>query len=107
MHERVADEVAEHLAQLVGVAEHDGGAVGVDADRAVGRGRVGVGDGVAGEVGEVDLGVRRVGDLVEPRERQQVLDEHAHARRLVLDPPHRLLDVLVGSRAAPMRNSSA
>ena len=38
VHERVADEVAEHLAQLVGVAEHDRGAVGVDA-RSRGRGR--------------------------------------------------------------------
>ena len=36
--ERVADEVAEHLAQLVGVAEHERGAVGVDA-RSGGRGR--------------------------------------------------------------------
>jgi hypothetical protein len=35
-----------------------------------------------------------VGHLVEPRERQQVLDEHAHARRLVLDPAHRLLHLL-------------
>ena len=52
--ERVADEVAEHLAQLVGVAEHDRGPVGLDADRAVGRGGVGVVDGVAGERREVD-----------------------------------------------------
>ena len=35
-----------------------------------------------------------LGDLVEPRERQQILDEHAHARRLVLDARHRLGDVL-------------
>ena len=68
-------------------------AVARDLDRAVGGGRAGVVGGIAGELREVDLGVRRVGDLVEPRERQQVLDEHAHARRLVLDPPHRLLDV--------------
>ena len=68
---------------------------------AVGRGRAGVGDRVAGEVGEVDLGVRGVDDLVEPRERQQVLDEHAHARRLVLDPPHRLLDVLAARARRP------
>ena len=98
--ERVADEVGEHLAELVGVAEHERGAVGVDRDRAAGSGGVGIGDGVARERGEVDLRVRGVGDLVQPRQRQQVLDEHAHARRLVLDPPHRLLDVLVGARGA-------
>ena len=98
--ERIADEVAEHLAELVGVAEHDRGAVGVDADRAVGRGGVRVGDRVAREVREVDLGVRRVDDLVEPRQRQQVLDEHPHARGLVLDPPHRLLDLLRLARGA-------
>ena len=98
--ERVADEVAEHLAQLVGVAEHERGAVRVDRDRAARSGGVRVGDGVAREWGEVDRRVRGVGDLVEPRERQQILDQHAHARGLVLDPSHRLLDVLVGARGA-------
>ena len=100
MDERVAEQVGQHLAQLMRVAEHDGGAVAADLDRAVGGGRVGVGDGVAREMGQVDVGVRGVGHLVEPRERQQVLDQHAHARGLVLDPPHRLLDVLVGARGA-------
>ena len=100
VHERVAQQVAEHLAQLVGVAEHDRRAVAGDLDRAVGGGRAGVGGGVAGELGEVDLAVRRVDDLVEPRQRQQVLDEHAHARRLVLDPPHRPLDLVGLARRA-------
>ena len=57
-------------------------------------------DGVADERGEVERCVRGVGDLVEARERQQVLDQHAHARRLVLDPPHRLLDVSGLARGA-------
>ena len=91
MHERVAQEVAEHLAQLVGVAEHGGAAVGVERDLAVGGGRARVVDGVAGERGDVELVVRRVGHLVEPREREQVLDEHAHPRGLVLDAAHRAL----------------
>src|SRR3954471_14101021 len=77
-----------------------GAGTGGGRARAVGGGGVGVGDGVARQVGDVDLGVRRVGDLIEPRERQQVLDEHAHARGLVLDPPHRLLDIFVGARGA-------
>ena len=74
--------------------------LGVQRDLAVGRGDARVVDGVAGERGEVDRAVRRGADLVEPRERQQVLDQHAHARGLVLDPPHRLGDVLVRARRA-------
>ena len=64
-----------------------------------GRGRARVVDGVAGQRGEVEPRVRRVGHLVEAGQRQQVLDEHAHARGLVLDAPHRLLDV--GRARAP------
>ena len=41
-----------------------------------------------------------VAHLVQARERQQVLDEHAHARGLVLDPAHRLRDVLGLARGA-------
>ena len=44
--------------------------------------------------------MRRLAHLVQPRERQQVLDQHAHARGLVLDPPHRLRDVLRLARRA-------
>ena len=40
--------------------------------------------------GEVDRLASSGRRLVEPGERQQVLDQHAHARGLVLDPPHRL-----------------
>ncbi len=34
-----------------------------------------------------------IADLVEAREREEVLDEHAHAGGLLLDPAHRLLGV--------------
>ena len=44
--------------------------------------------------------MRRLAHLVQPRQRQQVLDEHAHARGLVLDPAHRLGDVLGLARGA-------
>jgi hypothetical protein len=37
--------------------------------------------------------VRRIGHLVEARQQEQVVDQDTHARRLVLDAPHRLLDV--------------
>ena len=100
VHERVAQQVAEHLAQLVRVAEHGRRSVGGERDLAIGRRRPRVGHRVLGERREVDLAVRRLGDLVEPCERQQVLDEHAHARRLVLDPLHRLVDLLRLARGA-------
>ena len=91
--ERVAQQVAQHLAQLVAVAEDQRRAVDLDADLAARGGGAPVVDGVADERGEVELGVRRVGHLVEAGQGQQVLDQHAHARGLVLDAPHRLLDV--------------
>ena len=91
--ERVAQQVAEHLAQLVAVADDLGGAVDLQCDLAAGRGGAPVVDRVADERGEVELGVRRVGHLVEAGQGQQVLDQHAHPRRLVLDAPHRLLDL--------------
>ena len=101
VHERVAQQVGEHLAQLVRVAarrSQRGSAI--DVDVAVGRGGARVVDGVAGEPAEVDVGADRVAHLVEARERQQVLDQHAHARRLVLDARHRLLGVLGVARRA-------
>ena len=102
VHERVAQQVGEHLAQLVGVADDDGRPV--VRRRSIARsGAVARASSTASSASaaEVDLAVRRVGHLVEPRERQQVLDEHAHARRLVLDPAHRLLDLLAARAPRP------
>ena len=48
----------------------------------------------AASAAQVDRLADLLADLVEAREREQVLDEHAHPRRLVLDPRHRLRDVL-------------
>ena len=66
----------------------------VQRDRAIGRDGARVVDRVAGERHEVDRLADLLADLVQAREREQVLDEHAHPRRLVLDARHRLLDVL-------------
>ena len=93
VHERVAHQVRRAPGGAGGGRRDDGGRVGARrasmsrsgrASRARRRprrgrcrpGRRGCADGVA--------------DLVEAGERQQVLDEDAHARRLVLDAAHRL-----------------
>ena len=101
VHERVAQQVAEHLAQLVGRRRRPAPAVDV-AGRSRGPGAVARASSTASRASAArsSLGVRRVGDLVQARERQQVLDEHAHARRLVLDAAHRLLDVRGLARGA-------
>ena len=91
--ERVAQQVGEDLAQLVGVAGDGDPLLDTTVDLAVGRGRARVVDRVADEAAEVDLDVRGVRDLVEAGEGQEIFHEHAHARRLLLDAPHRLLDV--------------
>ena len=98
---RVAQQVGQHLAQLVGIAAHvawpDG--AGRCRGRARSRGRRRPRRRPAGEV---DVLADQVADLVQARERQQVLDEHAHARGLGLDARHRLLGVLgVARRADP------
>ena len=54
------------------------------------------------EAGEVDRLAFERAALVEAREQQQVVDEHAHARRRFLDAPHRLGEIVgPGARAAP------
>jgi hypothetical protein len=91
--ERVAQQVAQHLAQLVAVAEHQRRAVDLDADLASRGGGAPVVDGVADQRCEVEFRVRRLGHLVEAGEGQQVLDQHPHPCRFVLDASHRLLHV--------------
>lgn len=66
--ERVAQEVAEHLAELMRIAAGDGGRVGVELDAALGRGGARVIDGVARQGAEVDLLPHGIADLVEARE---------------------------------------
>ena len=54
------------------------------------------------QLGDVDRLAQRLGLLVQPREREQVLDEHAHALGLVLDAAHHHVGaaVLVGGADA-------
>ena len=93
MHERVADQVADHLAQPVLVAV-DGHALGdVGGHHPVGRDRAPVGGGVDAEHAEVDRRALERAALVEPGEEQQVVDQRRHAHRLLLGAPHRLVEV--------------
>ncbi len=89
VHERVAQEVGEHLLQLQRIGKHLDGLLGVQRDRTLRRGRARVGYCVACELDELDGPALAIGSFLEPRQRQQVLDEHAHSLGLLLDPAHR------------------
>ena len=65
-----------------------------EVHRPVGRGDAQVVDGCARDVREVDRRELERAALVEAREQEQVLDEHAHARRRLLDALHRLGEVV-------------
>jgi hypothetical protein len=102
VHERVAHQVREHLPELVRVAGHNGGAVGLERDRALRRRHARVLDRVGGQLAHVDGLADRLAQLVEAREHEQVLDEQAHPLRLFLDALHRGLDGRgVGGRTHP------
>ena len=77
---------------------------GVDhRDRAQRRCRAHVERGIPGDRPQVDGADDHVAALVESREGEEVLDEHAHAHRLLLDAVHRLRDiVLARDRAHPV-----
>ena len=96
MHERVADEVGDDLAQPVLVARRRPPApsavgcdrpVGVDGPRVARRRRRRARRGRPGSLLERPA-------LVEPGEEQQVVDEAAHAHRLLLGAAHRLVELV-------------
>ena len=99
--ERVAHQVREHLAQLGGVAADDRRRRSTaTVDVAV----TGAGARVVGGVAQQRLDRHRLEarlrHLVQAREGEQVLDEHAHPRGLLLDARHRLRRVLRAARRA-------
>ncbi len=79
MHERIAQEVGEHLRELMGIAGHDHRLGDVELDRTLGRRCVGVLDRVAHERREIDGARAQLARLIEPGQREQLFDEHAHA----------------------------
>ena len=105
VHQRVADQVAHHLAQPVLVAL-DGHAFGhVGGDRPVGRHGPRVGGGVDAEHAEVDRARGRAGD---PRRAGPAAGGRrpaSHAHRLLLGAAHRLVEV--GRRRRARRGGTA
>ena len=96
MHERVAQQVGEHLAQPHLVAGDDQRRGDPGADRAAAVGGAGVGAGVLHQRLHVDRpGLERPA-LVETCEQQQVVDEDPHALGLVVDAAHRDGEVVRG-----------
>ena len=105
--DRVAQQVGEHLAQLVGVAEHRRAGRGVQADRAVGRGRARVVDRVARDRARRRRG-RRTGSRSSSRRASASRSSTSTPMRAASSSIRRIaLATSSGSRAAPIRNSSA
>ncbi len=91
--DRVAQQVGEDAAQrvAVGPSRHRPGRA--QGDRPLRRRGPGVVAGVLEQLAQVERFARRLAHLVDPRQRQQVVDQAAHPRRLGLDPRHRPLDL--------------
>ena len=85
----VRQQVREHLAQRRLVADHVHRLRRDQRDRPVGLDRARVVHRVGGERAEIDVGELERSAFVEPRQRQQVVDEATHAHRLVLDARRR------------------
>jgi len=100
--QHVRQQVAHHLAQPRGVADHPDRAVVVQRQRPVRVDRQRVGHRVGGQLGQLDRPALQRPALVEAGEQEQLLHQRAHPGRLRLDPAHRLLQVvLAGRRPAP------
>ena len=90
----VGEQVGEHLADAAFVADDRRDAVDGDLDGVVRVRGTRVGRGVGRESIQVDRLVLERAALVESRQEEEVVDEHAHARRLGFDALHRLREVL-------------
>ena len=99
---RVAQQVAHHLAQADVVPLHHDRSPLVEVDGPVGLDHAGVGDQVPHERPQVDAAALQRAPLVEPRQQQQVVDQHPHALGLLLDPAHGRLEV-----GRPLRGPAA
>ncbi len=101
MDSRVGEEVGQHLAQSPLVPEDEDRSGSVERDRPVGVDRACVGHRVLGEDGDVDrLALERLA-LVESGEQEEVLDERAHPRALLVDALHRPVELLAVRRPPP------
>ena len=100
MHERVADEVADDLAQPPVVTEHGGAVLDRRGDLALWVDRARVAHRVLHEHFQPHRCLFERAALVEPREQEQVVDEATHADRFLLGASHRLAELIVGFEPA-------
>src|SRR5207249_2421982 len=103
---RVVEQVVDHLAQTRGVTDDPDRIVSDQLDRSIRLDRPRALDGVRCDRGEVERLAFERPALIQPGEQQQVVDEHAHARRLGLDVGHGLRQILgpgVGTPAEQLR----
>src|SRR5438477_33506 len=90
--------------KLMPVAGHLRPPAGGQLDPAIGSGGARVGTGPGSDRGQINGLLYRLANLVEPREREELVDEDAHPAGLLLDPAHRLLELLrVARRPEPER----
>jgi len=91
--ERVPDEVGDDLVQLGLVAGEDEVLRRVHGDRAFRSFDGGVGHDVGDDARQVDRRAFGLPALAQAGEAKELVDQDAHAPRLVLDAPHRRLEV--------------
>ena len=98
----VGQQVRQYLANPRFVGHHDQPVRGLELDRAVRFDGARVGRGVAHQKGHVGLGqVQRRGP-VEPREFQQFGDQPAHPLRFLVNPAHRVRQLIRAERSLPV-----
>jgi hypothetical protein len=103
VHERVAHQVADHLAQPGLVAQHQQGGARSDGqvDAAFGRYDASIVHGIGSQGEQVDGPVLKRALLVQPGEQQHVFHQHAHPGRFLLDSAHDPVQVSRSERTGP------
>ena len=97
---RIADEVRNDLSQSLLVSDHDDRCRRAEGDHESGRDDLGLLCGLFCDHREIDGVLFERPTLIQAGEEQQVVDEHSHPGRFVLDPPHRRGEV-VGACGGP------
>ena len=102
----VGQQVVDDLPQSVAIAPYLDGAGDIERDRPVGLDCSGRLHGIGGHGPDVDRGPFERAALVEPRQQEQVVDQHTHARRLLLDAcqqPGEVLGMTIGPQPVELR----
>ena len=91
VHPRVRQEIGEHLPDSRLVTEERNRFRSDQFDRSVRFDRPEIVHGVSRDLGKIEIGELQRAALVEASEREEVVDQHPHASRLVPDPLERPL----------------